>query len=36
MIFQQGWLLCDGERYEQGLRYVQRAVAKVISRCRPF
>jgi len=28
VIFQQGWLLCDGGDYERGLRYVQRAVAK--------
>jgi serine/threonine protein kinase/tetratricopeptide (TPR) repeat protein len=27
-IFQEGWLLCDVGEYEQGLGYLQRAVAK--------
>jgi hypothetical protein len=27
-IFQQGWLLCDAGEREQGLAYLQRAVAK--------
>ena len=27
-IFQEGWLLCDVGEHEQGLAYLQRAVAK--------
>ena len=27
-IFQEGWLLCDVGEHEQGLPYLQRAVAK--------
>jgi TolB-like protein/Tfp pilus assembly protein PilF/predicted Ser/Thr protein kinase len=27
-VFQEGWLLCDAGDYDQGLEYLQRAVAK--------